>query len=59
MDTMFLGALPWGLGPRDARPALACIGVMPYASTSRYTAPFGAAFQPGKAPPCTGCATWP
>lgn len=50
MDTMFLGALPLALGPRDARPALACIGVMPYASTSRDTAPFGAAFQPGSGP---------
>jgi UDP:flavonoid glycosyltransferase YjiC (YdhE family) len=50
VDTMFLGALPLGLGPRDARPALACVGVMPYASSSRDTAPFGAAFQPGRGP---------
>ena len=33
-----------------ARPALACIGVMPYASNSRDTAPFGVAFQPGTGP---------
>ena len=50
VDTMFLGALPLALGPRAARPALACIGVMPYASNSRDTAPFGAAFQPGSGP---------
>jgi len=49
-DTMFLGALPLALGPRQERPALACIGVMPYASSSRDTAPFGAAFQPGSGP---------
>jgi UDP:flavonoid glycosyltransferase YjiC (YdhE family) len=50
VDSMFLGALPLGLGPRAARPALACIGVMPYAACSRDTAPFGAALQPGKGP---------
>jgi len=50
VDPMFLGALPLALGPRAARPALACIGVMPYASNSRDTAPFGAAFQPGSGP---------
>lgn len=50
VDTMFLGALPLALGPRAGRPALVCIGVMPYASCSRYTAPFGAAFQPGEGP---------
>ena len=50
VDTMFLGALPLVLGPRAARPALACIGVMPYAARSRDTAPFGAAFQPGHGP---------
>ncbi|MGO8825881.1 MAG: glycosyltransferase [Acidimicrobiales bacterium] len=50
VDTMFLGALPLALGPRAARPALACIGVMPYASNSRDAAPFGAAFQPGSGP---------
>ncbi len=50
MDTMFLGALPLALGAREDRPALACIGVMPYASNSRDTAPFGAAFQPGRGP---------
>jgi MGT family glycosyltransferase len=48
VDSMFLGALPLALGPRAARPALACVGVMPYASNSRDTAPFGVAFQPGK-----------
>ena len=50
VDSMFLGALPLALGPRAARPALACIGVMPYASNSRDTAPFGVAFQPGTDP---------
>jgi UDP:flavonoid glycosyltransferase YjiC (YdhE family) len=46
-DTMFLGALPLGLGPRSSRPPLVCIGVLPLASTSRDTAPFGLALQPG------------
>jgi UDP:flavonoid glycosyltransferase YjiC (YdhE family) len=50
VDSMFLGALPLALGPRAARPALACVGVMPYASNSRDTAPFGVAFQPGTDP---------
>ncbi len=50
VDTMFLGAVPLALGPRPARPALVCIGVMPYASNSRDTAPFGVAFQPGTDP---------
>jgi UDP:flavonoid glycosyltransferase YjiC (YdhE family) len=48
VDSMFLGAMPFALGPRDARPVLACVGVMPYAACSRDTAPFGVAFQPGK-----------
>jgi UDP:flavonoid glycosyltransferase YjiC (YdhE family) len=47
VDTMFFGALPLALGPRAARPALACVGVMPFPSTSRDTAPFGVAWQPG------------
>jgi MGT family glycosyltransferase len=46
-DNMFFGALPLALGPREARPALACVGVMPYPACSRDTAPFGVAFQPG------------
>jgi UDP:flavonoid glycosyltransferase YjiC (YdhE family) len=50
VDSMFFGALPLALGPRPARPALACIGVMPYPSNSRDTAPFGVAFQPGTGP---------
>jgi MGT family glycosyltransferase len=50
VDSMFLGALPLALGPRPERPALACIGVMPYSSNSRDTAPFGVAFQPGTDP---------
>jgi MGT family glycosyltransferase len=50
VDSMFFGALPLALGPRPARPALACIGVMPYAANSRDTAPFGVAFQPGTGP---------
>ncbi len=50
VDTMFFGALPLALGPAAARPALACIGVMPYASSSRDTAPFGTALQPGNGP---------
>jgi UDP:flavonoid glycosyltransferase YjiC (YdhE family) len=47
---MFFGALPLALAPRASRPALACVGVMPYASNSRDTAPFGVAFQPGTGP---------
>src|ERR1700734_3748875 len=50
VDSMFFGALPLALGPRTARPALACIGAMPYPSNSRDTAPFGVAFQPGSGP---------
>ncbi len=50
VDSMFLGALPLALGPRSERPALACIGVMPYSASSRDTAPFGVAFQPGTDP---------
>ncbi len=50
VDSMFFGALPLALGPRSARPALACVGAMPYASNSRDTAPFGVAFQPGSGP---------
>jgi UDP:flavonoid glycosyltransferase YjiC (YdhE family) len=47
-DTMFLGALPLALAPEAAtRPALVCIGVLPFAGTSRHAAPFGAALQPG------------
>jgi MGT family glycosyltransferase len=47
VDSMFLGALPLAFGPRARRPDLACIGVMPLACSSRDTAPFGAALQPG------------
>jgi MGT family glycosyltransferase len=50
VDTMFFGAWPLALGSRAQGPALACIGVMPYAASSRDTAPFGAAMQPGKGP---------
>jgi MGT family glycosyltransferase len=50
VDTMFLGALPLALGPRDERPVLVCVGVMPYAARSRDTAPFGVALQPGTGP---------
>ncbi len=50
VDSMFLGALPFALGPRQDRPALACVGVMPYSSCSRDTAPFWVAFQPGTGP---------
>lgn len=50
VDSMFLGALPLALGRRADRPALACIGVMPFASSSRDTAPFGVALQPGSGP---------
>jgi UDP:flavonoid glycosyltransferase YjiC (YdhE family) len=46
-DTMFLGAFPVALRPRALRPAVVCIGVLPLAVTSRDTAPFGAALQPG------------
>jgi len=46
-DVMFLGAFPLALRPRSTRPAVACIGVTPLATTSRATAPFGLALQPG------------
>ncbi len=49
-DSMFFGALPFALGPRAARPALACVGVMPLVVGSRDTAPFGTALQPGTGP---------
>jgi UDP:flavonoid glycosyltransferase YjiC (YdhE family) len=44
---MFIGALPLGLGRRTQAPGLVCIGVSPLATTSRDTAPFGVAMQPG------------
>jgi MGT family glycosyltransferase len=50
VDSMFLGALPLALGPRADRPALACVGVMPYSQPSRDTAPFGIGMQPGRGP---------
>jgi MGT family glycosyltransferase len=50
VDSMFLGALPLALGPASERPALACVGVMPFPSRSRDTAPFGVAYQPGTDP---------
>ena len=50
VDSMFLGALPLALGPREGRPVLACVGVMPYTACSRDTAPFGIGFQPGSGP---------
>ncbi len=50
VDTMFFGALPYALGDRADRPALACIGVMPLAVSSRDAAPFGTAMQPGQGP---------
>jgi UDP:flavonoid glycosyltransferase YjiC (YdhE family) len=50
VDSMFLGALPYALGPRTARPALACIGVMPYVARSRDCATFGTGLQPGSGP---------
>jgi MGT family glycosyltransferase len=46
-DNMFFGALPLAMAPRAQRPAVACLGVMPFAGSSRDTAPFGAALQPG------------
>ena len=46
-DSMFFGALPLALGPRSERPALAAVGVMPLAQSSRDTAPFGVALAPG------------
>ncbi len=48
VDSMFLGALPLGLRSRAERPALACVGVMPYSQPSRDTAPFGIGMQPGR-----------
>jgi MGT family glycosyltransferase len=47
VDLMFLGAFPLALRPRTQRPALVCIGVLPLPTTSRDTAPFGTALQPG------------
>jgi MGT family glycosyltransferase len=49
-DSMFLGALPLGLGHKTPRPALVCIGVAPLATTSPDTAPFGLALPPGSGP---------
>jgi UDP:flavonoid glycosyltransferase YjiC (YdhE family) len=46
-DTMFVGAFPLALRARARRPAVVCIGVLPLATTSRDTAPFGVALQPG------------
>ena len=46
-DSMFLGALPLGLAPRTQGRGLVSIGVSPLATTSRDTAPFGVALQPG------------
>ena len=48
VDSMFLGALPLALGPRELRPAMAAVGCMPYTGSSRDTAPFGVAMQPGR-----------
>src|SRR5262249_401597 len=48
VDSMFLGALPIAMKPRIDRPALACVGVMPYGQPSRDTAPFGIGMQPGR-----------
>jgi MGT family glycosyltransferase len=47
VDSMFLAALPLALGPRADRPVIACVGVMPYVASSRDTAVFGVAMQPG------------
>jgi MGT family glycosyltransferase len=46
-DSMFLGALPLGLARRTPSPGLVSIGVSPLAMTSRDSAPFGLALQPG------------
>jgi MGT family glycosyltransferase len=50
VDSMFLGALPLGFRPRAERPALVCVGVMPYAGSSRDAPVFGLAWQPGTTP---------
>jgi MGT family glycosyltransferase len=50
VDSMFLGALPLALGPREERPVIVCVGVMPYPARSRDTAPFGVALEPGSGP---------
>jgi MGT family glycosyltransferase len=47
VDSMFLAALPLALGPRAHRPVIVCVGVMPYAASSRDTAVFGVGLQPG------------
>jgi UDP-glucoronosyl and UDP-glucosyl transferase len=51
VDSMFLGAVPLATRPRAERPALACVGVMPYSQPSRDTAPFGIGMQPGRGVP--------
>ena len=58
VDSMFFGALPLALGPRAGRPALACIGVMPYPSTSGTRRRSGWRSSPG-ADPCGDSATPP
>jgi MGT family glycosyltransferase len=47
VDSMFLAALPLALRPRSARPAIVCVGVMPYYPSSRDTAIAGIGLQPG------------
>ncbi len=50
-DTMFFGVLPLALRTAPAaRPALACVGVMPYVARSADTAPFGIGLAPGRSP---------
>jgi MGT family glycosyltransferase len=50
VDSMFLAALPLALGPRALRPVIVCVGVMPYAASSRDVAVFGVGLQPGSSP---------
>jgi UDP:flavonoid glycosyltransferase YjiC (YdhE family) len=50
VDSMFLGAIPLSLRPRASRPAVACVGVMPFSQPSRDAAPFGIGMQPGRGP---------
>lgn len=46
VDTMYVGTLPMLLGPREARPTVVTVGVLPLAATSVDTAFFGTGLPP-------------
>ena len=50
VDAMFLAGLPLALRRQGTKPVLACLGVMPYAASSRDTALFGTRLHPGTTP---------